>query len=309
MMANLLKLGALSTVVLAMTGCIGTKSLSYGISDDGIVQQENIVFPALEDSWNKQGQFPNSESLSKIRAGVSKDELYQLIGAPHFREDNRAREWDYILKFYRPDESVQICQYKIIFDKQYKGQEFYWSPADCINYVRPLQPDRPIPAHLIPMDHTPPAIEPLPASDTALPIVMTDPPIISEKIDLSVDALFHFDGHKREDILPQGMAELNNLANKLSQYGRQGDMQIVVTGHTDRLGDDMYNLNLSLLRAQTVRNYLVSRGINESAIWATGVGEKKPVKECSDNPNRKITIACLQPNRRVEVAVSVYAQH
>lgn len=274
----------LAVLTLALTGCMGTKHLSQNISNEGTVAKDDIVFPALEKAWQKDGQFPNSENLAKIRAGVAKDELYQLIGRPHFSEANKAREWDYIMKFYRPDESVQICQYKVIFDKDYKGQEFYWKPADCVNYVKPLTP----------------------VTDPAPPVIATTP-IINEKINLGADALFYFDKFKPQDMLPQGKPELNELAQKLAEYSKKGRMQVMITGHTDRFGDDMYNMNLSLLRAQTVRSYLIERGVDAGSIWATGAGENQPVKHCADTLPKKQAIDCLQPNRRVEVQVSVYS--
>lgn len=116
---------------------MGTKHLSAGISSESAVYHDNIVFPALDKAWQKDGQFPNSENLSKIKPGIAKYELYQLIGRPHFSEANKAREWDYILKLYQSDDSVKTCQYKVIFDKDYKGQDFYWLPADCVNYAKP----------------------------------------------------------------------------------------------------------------------------------------------------------------------------
>ena len=95
------------------------------------------------------------------------------------------------------------------------------------------------------------------------------------------------------------------VAEKINAYGdRLG--QVVVTGYTDRLGDDMYNINLSLLRAQTVRAYLVSRGVDPNSIIAVGNGKFTPTKECSDNQNRSALVDCLQPNRRVEVSVSFF---
>ena len=169
-------LGVLGLAILAMTGCMGTKNLSAGITDEGRVQQQDIVFPKLEDAWKKEGQFPNSENLAKIRPGIVKPELYQLIGRPHFSEAQHAREWDYIMKFYMPDESVKICQYKVIFDAEYKGQEFYWLPADC-----PPQPKA--------------VVQPA-------PVVVTPPPMIQpvpERITLGADALFAFDKSQTQD--------------------------------------------------------------------------------------------------------------
>lgn len=276
----------LTTLTLSLSAC--TNTISHSIDSNGHVEPSNIIFPKLDKAWQKDGQFPNSENLSKIKPGIAKDELYQLIGRPHFSEAQHAHEWDYIMKFYQADNSVKICQYKVIFDKDYKGQEFYWLPADCANYAK------------APVVTAPPAPMPVP--------VMVAAPLIEEKINLSADALFYFDKFKPEDMLPKGKPELDALAQKLVAYSQKGTMQVLITGHTDRFGEDMYNMNLSLLRAQTVRAYLIERGVPANTIMATGAGESQPVKQCSDNLPRQQAIDCLQPNRRVEVAVSVYAR-
>lgn len=283
-----LTLSAITLAVVAMTGCMGTKQLSSNISEHGTISdKDDIVFPALEKAWQKDGQFPNSENLSKIKPGIAKDELYQLIGRPHFNESNRAREWDYIMKFYQADDSVKICQYKVIFDDKFKGQEFYWLPADCAQYAMKSSPA--------------PVVVPA-------PIVMPAP-IIKEKITLEADALFKFDKWKLEDMLPAGRAKLDQLAAQLIEWESRGDSRVNLTGHTDRYGDDMYNMNLSMLRAQTVRQYLISRGVTASTITASGAGETQPLPHvvCSTIAPKSEQIKCLQPNRRVEAEVTVYA--
>ena len=274
-------LSLISLTMLAMTGCVGTKYLSEGITNEGHVEQENIRFPELDQAWQNEGQFPNQENLEKIKPGIVKDELYQLIGRPHFSEAQHAREWDYIMKFYMPDETVKICQYKVIFDTDFRGQEFYWKPADC-------PPQRAVAA-------------PAPA-----PVVAVAPAPIKERINLGADALFHFDKWKPEHMLSQGQNELNELAAVLRQYQMQGQTSVVITGHTDYKGDDAYNMNLSLLRAQTVRAYLVNQGVDPASILAVGAGESQPVKECSTNLPRQQEIDCLQPNRRVTVDINGY---
>lgn len=280
---KLLTLSVLAGAVLAMTGCMGTKAVSSNISTHGTVAAEDIVFPKLEDAWQKDGQFPNRENLSKIRPGIAKDELYQLIGRPHFSEANRAREWDYILKFYQADNSVKVCQYKVIFDDKFKGQEFYWLPADCANFAKVM-----------------------PA--TSAPVIAAAP-IINEKITLEADALFKFDKWKLEDMLPAGRTRLDELAAQLIAWEARGESRVLLTGHTDRYGDDMYNMNLSMLRAQTVRQYLINHGVSANTLTATGAGESQPLPNvvCDVNMPREQQIKCLQPNRRVEVNVAVYA--
>ena len=283
-LTKLSSVGAIGLAMLSMTGCVGTKYLSNGISNEGHVEHVNIKFPELDKAWQNEGQFPNQENLEKIRPGIVKDELYQLIGRPHFSEAQHAREWDYIMKFYMPDDSVKICQYKVIFDTDFRGQEFYWKPADC-------PPQRAVAA-------------PAPA-----PVIVAQAPApIKERINLGADALFEFDKWQPEKMLPKGKMELDELAAKLRQYQDLGDTRIVITGHTDRKGDDMYNMNLSQLRAQTVRSYLVQRGVNPSSMIAVGAGESQPVKECSTNLPRQQEIDCLQPNRRVTLDVTV-TQH
>lgn len=277
-----LKVGLVALGLSSLTAC--TNTISHNIDSNGHVQKSDVIFPNVDKAWQKDGQFPNSENLSKIKPGIAKDELYQLIGRPHFSEAQHAREWDYIMKFYQPDNSVKICQYKVIFDTDFKGQEFYWEPADC-------PPQRAVVA---------------PAQPSYAPIVTVAPAPLKERINLSADALFKFDKWQPENMLPQGRSELDALATKLREYQTMGDIRIVITGHTDRKGDDMYNMNLSQLRAQTVRAYLVNQGVDPGSILAVGAGESQPVKECSTNLPRQQEIDCLQPNRRVTVDINGY---
>lgn len=268
-----------ASISLALaTGC--SWQVSSNISNDGHVSASDLVFPEIDNAWQKNGQFPNSENLSKIRAGVSKDDLYQLIGRPHFSEAQYAREWDYILKFYRSDDSVQICQYKVIFDKNYKGQEFYWQPAECARYAQPISSNTTVTA----------------------PVVIQG---VQERISLSADALFAFDKWQPEDIKPDGQQQLDELASKLIGYQQQRHTQVLVTGHTDQLGDAAYNRNLSQLRAQSVRHHLIAQGVDAASIVASGAGASQPITQCNPNQPRADLIDCLQPNRRVEVSVAI----
>jgi OOP family OmpA-OmpF porin len=73
-----------------------------------------------------------------------------------------------------------------------------------------------------------------------------------------------------------------------------------ITGYTDRLGSSTYNQKLSQRRADAVRDYLVSKGIDGKRLKAYGKGEANPVVECH-NKKRSELIKCLEPNRRVEV--------
>jgi OOP family OmpA-OmpF porin len=78
---------------------------------------------------------------------------------------------------------------------------------------------------------------------------------------------------------------------------------VVATGYTDKIGSDKYNDRLSLRRAQAVKAYLVSQGIEANRIYTEGKGKRNPVVTSCTQKNHKALIACLAPNRRVEVEV------
>ena len=146
------------------------------------------------------------------------------------------------------------------------------------------------------------APEPVVAPVPPPPAVRPPPPPLPMKITFSADAFFDFD---KATIKPDGKAALDKLANDL----RGANFDIInVTGHTDRIGSDAYNMSLSTRRAEAAKMYLVSpAGIPAGKIAANGAGESNPVTKPNDCKGQKATkalIACLQPDRRVEVEVS-----
>jgi OOP family OmpA-OmpF porin len=93
-------------------------------------------------------------------------------------------------------------------------------------------------------------------------------------------------------------------ANKQRSAVRIG--AVIVTGHTDRIGSMKYNMKLSEKRAITVKDYIVSKGIDQKMIFWEGKGPKQPIpvtKFCDNKMKRKQLIECLAPNRRVTVEV------
>lgn len=121
--------GAAVAVAAVLSAC-GTSTVSKDVDDAGVAGE--VVFPKLEEAWVKEGSFPNAENLRKIGPGVTKDQLYVLVGRPHFKEGmGSVREWDYIFKFAEGKAEPKVCQYKVIFDKEQRGQTFHWLPAAC----------------------------------------------------------------------------------------------------------------------------------------------------------------------------------
>jgi len=143
-----------------------------------------------------------------------------------------------------------------------------------------------------------PVDQPKPPPEPAPP----PPRIEHERITLDMDALFPFDKAGAKDLLSQGAAKIRELAAHLKQGYVQIDT-LSVTGHTDRLGSDAYNQALSEKRALAVKQFLREQGIT-NVISAYGKGKSVPLAACDKVAPRAALIACLQPNRRVEIELT-----
>ncbi|MCG6876035.1 MAG: OmpA family protein [Betaproteobacteria bacterium] len=122
---------------------------------------------------------------------------------------------------------------------------------------------------------------------------------ITERVTLDADTLFDFD---QATLRSTGRAALDEFAGKIK--GIDPEM-ITAVGHADRLGSGAYNQRLSEQRAEAVKIYLVSKGVAPDRMHTEGKGEMQPVTksgECDGAQSAKV-IACLQPDRRVEVEV------
>jgi OOP family OmpA-OmpF porin len=145
----------------------------------------------------------------------------------------------------------------------------------------------------------PKAAPPAPAQPAA-PAKPAPEKMLPQKINFSADALFDFD---KAVLKPEGRAMLDELTRTLQ--GAQYEV-IVATGHADRFGTVEYNQKLSERRANSVKEYLASKEIPLNRISASGKGKSQPVTkpgECKGPKSAKV-IACLQPDRRVDVEVT-----
>ncbi|WP_234775098.1 OmpA family protein [Paraburkholderia tropica] len=141
----------------------------------------------------------------------------------------------------------------------------------------------------------------LPAVLNACQPPRKEPPPLPSSITLPTDTLFRFDRGDLNGLLPQGRASLDALARDLAAAG---DVTAVRTeGYTDRLGSDSYNMRLSRQRAETVAGYLRERREANIAMSAVGRGKANPVVQCNER-DREALIACLAPNRRVELSIA-----
>ncbi|NHZ35975.1 OmpA family protein [Massilia rubra] len=144
---------------------------------------------------------------------------------------------------------------------------------------------RPVP--VAPMAPAAPSVTPAPAIVQPAPAA---PVAVSEKVSFAAEALFDFD---KSVVKPEGKAALDDLLNKLQ--GMNTEVMVTV-GHTDSVGTDAYNQKLSLRRAEAVKAYIVSKGVEASRVYTEGKGETQPV---ADNK----TAEGRAKNRRVTVEV------
>jgi OOP family OmpA-OmpF porin len=173
-----------------------------------------------------------------------------------------------------------------------------WTPAqahcECDPDLIPRDvcfPPPPKPAAAPP---PPPAPAPVPVAPAPAPKPVT------EKVTFAADVLFDFD---QAVLKPEGKARLDDLVSKLKGVALE---VIIAIGHTDPIGGAEFNQRLSVRRAEAVKAYLVSKGIEPNRIYTEGKGLTQQIKKCppvSAKFTFKQQVECLAPNRRVEVEV------
>ncbi|MGE6109787.1 porin OmpA [Aeromonas sobria] len=128
------------------------------------------------------------------------------------------------------------------------------------------------------------------------------PVVVEKNFTMSSDVLFAFG---KSTLKPEGVEALNGLYQQIID-AQPKDGSAVVVGYSDRIGSDAYNQKLSEARARTVADFLVGKGMAAGKVSIEGQGEANPVtgNQCDGIKAKAQLIACLAPDRRVEVRVS-----
>jgi OOP family OmpA-OmpF porin len=186
----------------------------------------------------------------------------------------------------------------------------YWTPAmanaacdpDLMPKPAPAPAKAPAPApattRVAPPPPAPP--KPAPAPAAAKP---AEPKRCDTAITLSADELFAFG---KATLSKSALGKLKDAATKAKQCKTLE--QVMVTGHSDRIGSQLGNLKLSEKRAEAVKAALVKQGLPKDKIESMGMGKTMPIQSCPDDKNRKALIKCLAPNRRAVIEIKGLAQ-
>ncbi|MGZ8270169.1 MAG: outer membrane beta-barrel protein [Methylophilus sp.] len=190
-----------------------------------------------------------------------------------------------------------------------------WSKAEAQNAARTVDADEtigntllslggifrfgapaPVVAEAAPEPAPLPVAEPEPAPAPApepAPEVKCVPQV--ETISIGAEKLFAFN--------KAGLQDTSVIDNEVVAKMKDNPIfaSVKIVGHTDKLGSEAYNQKLSEKRANMVRDYIISKGIDASRLVAVGMGETSPKVNCDGTKGRKAMIECLAPNRRVEI--------
>ena len=151
------------------------------------------------------------------------------------------------------------------------------------------EPEKPA-AQPAPPPAAKPAPPPPPKPRAPEPAPAAKPKPVAEKVTFAADVLFDFD---KAVIKPEGKSKLDDISNKTKGVNLE---VVIAIGHADSVGSDAYNQRLSVRRAESVKAYLVSKGVEANRVYTEGKGEKQPVADNKTKEGRA-------KNRRVEIEV------
>ncbi|AOB29890.1 hypothetical protein AKI39_03075 [Bordetella sp. H567] len=110
---------------LALAGC-GNMSKVDERGESG-----TLAWPDIKQATRAGGSYPDPAHLAMVKAGMSKYQLYDLLGPPHFHEGMlMVREWDYLFHLRTPT-GDQLCQYKVLFDRNRVVAGVHWRTPSC----------------------------------------------------------------------------------------------------------------------------------------------------------------------------------
>lgn len=124
-----------ASAMLCLSGAVaaaseGLPSYRPGVSDA-------MTFPDVERATRKEGVFVSAHNIGMVTPGMTKEQVYALIGVPHFHEGLfGVRRWNYILNLYTGEGDKYVaCQYQIRFDRKARVERTWFRESTCVNIL------------------------------------------------------------------------------------------------------------------------------------------------------------------------------
>ncbi|WP_067100878.1 OmpA family protein [Marinomonas atlantica] len=263
------RFGAFSFTVLMG---LATPTFNTWASDVSVNYDDAIVSASQfdQDLMQQHDAQDIAMFIPNIRIGDTQQDINSLIGTPYsVQHQDQKTHWDYNVSIPRSVDSFMGCQYRLEFDGKGVLQSADWRKSVCDLLYRQY---------------------------VGGGAGQSEPRL--EVFSLMSDVLFSFNKYQ---LSSHGQDTLDKFIVQLMQ--RYHNPVVTITGHTDRLGSEQANINISRLRAREVGNQFLARGLPKQNLLIKGVGETSPIVVCDDAQRDAALVSCLSPNRRVEIEI------
>lgn len=228
--------------------------------------------------------------MPTVQPGLDKHQVRQLLGHPHSTEGLFfVKDWNYLIEVHGPQSQRLNGQLPLQFDEDNKLTAAHRQTEHCATAVEPPTSTKAV-------------VEPPRPPDVGVPD-SSESPIASDRESLTMHGLlFPFGPSDLGDLSKHDLARLEAFAERVSSEALRVQ-DITIYGHSDRLGPPERRMLSSQLRARSVAEVFIRRGIDPQRIRIIAQGAEEPMTDCPPRVPNPQVLGCLAQDRRVVIAV------